>query len=130
MKFKLLFGQAFFGPFSDSKGRKPAIYIGFVVFSFGCLVSIFSTSFSGMQARQSYCLLCHLAQALFRSRDLLPITWILRRATRGFFLASPTRLGVSILLSILLSVHTLEQASGTRVPGLNRLQLVINLQPW
>jgi hypothetical protein len=72
-----------------------------LVFSFGCLVSTFSTSFSGMQARQSYCLLCHLAQALFRSRDLLPITWILRRATRGFFLASPTRLGVSIL-SILL----------------------------
>ncbi len=46
----IVFGQAFFGPFSDSRGRKPAIYIGFAVFSIGCLVSIFSTSFSGMLA--------------------------------------------------------------------------------
>lgn len=35
-------GQMFFGPFSDVKGRKPAIYIGFVVFILGCLVSLFS----------------------------------------------------------------------------------------
>jgi DHA1 family bicyclomycin/chloramphenicol resistance-like MFS transporter len=46
----IVFGQAFFGPFSDSRGRKPAIYAGFAVFSIGCLVSIFSTSFSGMLA--------------------------------------------------------------------------------
>jgi len=46
----IVFGQAFFGPFSDSMGRKPAIYIGFAVFSIGCFVSIFSTSFSGMLA--------------------------------------------------------------------------------
>jgi DHA1 family bicyclomycin/chloramphenicol resistance-like MFS transporter len=46
----IVFGQVWFGPFSDSKGRKPAIYIGFAVFSVGCLVSIFSTSFSGMLA--------------------------------------------------------------------------------
>jgi len=46
----IVFGQAFFGPFSDSRGRKPAIYIGFAVFSIGCLVSIFSTSFAGMLA--------------------------------------------------------------------------------
>jgi len=46
----IVFGQAWFGPFSDSKGRKPAIYIGFAVFSLGCLISIFSTSFSGMLA--------------------------------------------------------------------------------
>jgi DHA1 family bicyclomycin/chloramphenicol resistance-like MFS transporter len=46
----IVFGQAFFGPFSDSRGRKPAIYAGFAVFSIGCLVSIFSTTFSGMLA--------------------------------------------------------------------------------
>ena len=48
--FGIVFGQAFFGPFSDSKGRKPAIYIGFAVFALGCLVSIFSSSFSEMLA--------------------------------------------------------------------------------
>ncbi len=48
--FGIVFGQVFFGPFSDSRGRKPAIYIGFAVFSIGCLVSIFSTDFTGMLA--------------------------------------------------------------------------------
>ncbi len=46
----IVFGQAFFGPFSDSRGRKPAICIGFAVFSIGCLISIFSTSFADMLA--------------------------------------------------------------------------------
>ncbi|MFB3076497.1 MAG: MFS transporter, partial [Lysobacterales bacterium] len=36
--FGIVFGQVFFGPFSDSRGRKPAIHIGFAVFSIGCLV--------------------------------------------------------------------------------------------
>ena len=48
--FGIVFGQVFFGPFSDSKGRKPAICIGFAVFSIGCLISIFSTSYSDMLA--------------------------------------------------------------------------------
>lgn len=42
------FGLMFFGPFSDSFGRKPAIYLGMIIFAFGCLVSIFSTSFEIM----------------------------------------------------------------------------------
>lgn len=36
-------GQIFFGPLSDSFGRKPIIFTGFVIFSVGCLLSIFST---------------------------------------------------------------------------------------
>lgn len=41
-------GLIFFGPFSDSYGRKPAIYIGMSIFSVGCLVSILSPTFELM----------------------------------------------------------------------------------
>ncbi len=43
-------GQMFFGPLSDSVGRKPAIYAGLVLFIFGCLLSILATSFPVMLA--------------------------------------------------------------------------------
>lgn len=41
-------GQVAAGPLSDSIGRKPVIYMGYVVFIAGCLLSIFSTSFAVM----------------------------------------------------------------------------------
>mgnify|MGYP000135566657 CR=1 FL=1 len=43
-------GQLFFGPLSDSIGRKPSLYIGMGVFIVGCLMSIFATSFEMMIA--------------------------------------------------------------------------------
>jgi DHA1 family bicyclomycin/chloramphenicol resistance-like MFS transporter len=43
-------GQMFYGPVSDSCGRKPAIYAGFALFIIGCLISIFAKSFSVMLA--------------------------------------------------------------------------------
>jgi len=41
-------GLMFFGPYSDSYGRKPAIYLGMVIFFGGCLASIFAESFQIM----------------------------------------------------------------------------------
>jgi DHA1 family bicyclomycin/chloramphenicol resistance-like MFS transporter len=41
-------GQIAAGPVSDAIGRKPVIYIGYIVFIAGCLLSLFSTSFSMM----------------------------------------------------------------------------------
>jgi len=41
-------GQMFYGPLSDSIGRKPAIYIGFGLFAVGCLLSMLTTSFQMM----------------------------------------------------------------------------------
>ncbi len=41
-------GQIFYGPVSDSVGRKPTIYAGYALFVVGCLCSIFATSFGVM----------------------------------------------------------------------------------
>jgi DHA1 family bicyclomycin/chloramphenicol resistance-like MFS transporter len=42
------FGQLISGPLSDSYGRKPIIYIGFIVFAFASLICVFSTSLEMM----------------------------------------------------------------------------------
>ena len=41
----LAVGQIFYGPLSDSTGRRPVIYIGFGLFMMGCLLALFATSF-------------------------------------------------------------------------------------
>ena len=46
----LAIGQLFYGPLSDSIGRKPCIYIGIAVFIAGCLLSLFATTFDQMIA--------------------------------------------------------------------------------
>jgi DHA1 family bicyclomycin/chloramphenicol resistance-like MFS transporter len=44
----LAVGQIFFGPLSDSLGRKPAVYYGFVIFIMGSIISVFALSFEVM----------------------------------------------------------------------------------
>jgi len=44
----LAIGQLFYGPLSDSIGRKPAIYIGFVLFILGSLLSMVASDFTTM----------------------------------------------------------------------------------
>jgi DHA1 family bicyclomycin/chloramphenicol resistance-like MFS transporter len=44
----LALGQLFYGPLSDSIGRKPAIHAGFAILVLGCLVSMFAESFTVM----------------------------------------------------------------------------------
>ncbi len=46
----LAVGQVFFGPISDSIGRKPAINAGFAIFAAGCVLSIVATDFNMMLA--------------------------------------------------------------------------------
>ena len=41
-------GQMFFGPFSDSFGRKPSLYLSLAVFAVGCVMSAMSTNFTVM----------------------------------------------------------------------------------
>lgn len=44
----MAFGQLFFGPLSDSIGRRPAILSGLLVFAAGCLLSIVAVDFNQM----------------------------------------------------------------------------------
>lgn len=46
----LSIGQLFYGPLSDSIGRKPAVYLGLFIFLVGCVLSILATSFEMMLA--------------------------------------------------------------------------------
>jgi len=46
----LAIGQLFYGPLSDSIGRKPAIYIGFALFILGSVLSMIASDFSTMLA--------------------------------------------------------------------------------
>ncbi len=46
----LAIGQIFFGPLSDSLGRKPAVYFGFLIFIIGSVLSVFAASFELMLA--------------------------------------------------------------------------------
>ena len=43
-------GQLIYGPLSDSTGRKPPIYAGFLLFAMGCVLSIVASSFPMMLA--------------------------------------------------------------------------------
>lgn len=42
------FGQLFFGPLSDSYGRKPVVYIGFVIFALASIMCVFAPSLEWM----------------------------------------------------------------------------------
>jgi DHA1 family bicyclomycin/chloramphenicol resistance-like MFS transporter len=42
------FGQLFFGPLSDSYGRKPVVYIGFVLFAFASILCVLAPSLEWM----------------------------------------------------------------------------------
>jgi DHA1 family bicyclomycin/chloramphenicol resistance-like MFS transporter len=46
----LSIGQLFYGPVSDSIGRKPAIYLGFALFILGSILCMLATSFQMMLA--------------------------------------------------------------------------------
>ena len=39
----MVVGQMFLGPLSDALGRKPTVYIGFGLFTTGCLMSMLTT---------------------------------------------------------------------------------------
>jgi DHA1 family bicyclomycin/chloramphenicol resistance-like MFS transporter len=46
--FGLAIGQLIYGPLSDSTGRKPAIFASMVIFTLGCLLSIFAIRYEIM----------------------------------------------------------------------------------
>jgi len=43
-------GQFFYGPFSDTAGRKPAAFLGLIIFTVGCSLALLSQNFTMMLA--------------------------------------------------------------------------------
>lgn len=67
-------GQMLYGPFSDSYGRKPALYLGISVFVVGSLVSLMAASFAAMLAGrilQGFGICCCRVVAMAMIRDSL-----------------------------------------------------------
>ena len=90
----LAVGQMIFGPISDSTGRKPVIYFGFVIFLIGCLMSYFSKDFStmlagrflqGFGASAPRIVIMALVRDLYQGRSMARITSIMM----GFFILIP-----------------------------------------
>tara|TARA_R110001592_G_scaffold27763_5_gene102649 strand:+ start:9637 stop:10848 length:1212 start_codon:yes stop_codon:yes gene_type:complete len=78
----LTVGQLLFGSISDSFGRKPAIFIGLLIFAGGSILSLFSTSFSmmlmgrflqGLGAASARVVCVAIARDLYEGRDMAQI---------------------------------------------------------
>lgn len=67
-------GQMLYGPFSDSYGRKPALYLGISVFVVGSIVSLMAASFAAMltgRVLQGFGICCCRVVAMAMIRDSL-----------------------------------------------------------
>ena len=104
------FGQIVFGPLSDSIGRKPAINIGFVVFIFGCLVSIFARDFNDM-------MLGRLLQGLGAAGPRVVATALVRDCYEGREMARV----MSFVMTIFILVPVIAPAIG---------QIIITYSDW
>ena len=87
-------GQLIAGPLSDSIGRKPVIYIGYLLFIIGCLFSMFSQSFTfmlfgrilqGIGASGPRIISVALVRDLYEGRSMAKIMSIIM----GFFILVP-----------------------------------------
>ncbi len=103
-------GQIFFGPLSDSIGRRTAIIAGFVVFALGCLLSIFATSFEQM-------LLGRLLQGLGASGPRIVSIALVRDQYKGREMARV----MSFVMTVFILVPVFAPAVG---------QLIITLSSW
>ena len=66
------FGQLIFGPLSDSFGRKPLVFIGFIIFIIASFVCIYATSFEmmifGRVLQGSFMLYLSASQQIFQDQ--------------------------------------------------------------
>jgi DHA1 family bicyclomycin/chloramphenicol resistance-like MFS transporter len=106
----LAIGQILFGPMSDSLGRRPAIISGFALFSVGCLLSIFATSFEQM-------LLGRLLQGIGAAGPRIVSVALVRDQFKGREMARV----MSFVMTIFILVPVFAPAVG---------QLVLTLAGW
>ena len=94
-------GQLAAGPLSDCYGRKPVIYAGYIIFVLGCLMSIFTTSFTVM-------LLGRFLQGFGASAPRIVGIAIVRDGYAGREMASI----MSIVMALFILVPTIGPALG------------------
>jgi DHA1 family bicyclomycin/chloramphenicol resistance-like MFS transporter len=103
-------GQIFFGPLSDSIGRRPAIMAGFAVFALGCVLSIVATSFEQM-------LVGRLLQGLGASGPRIVSIALVRDQYKGREMARI----MSFVMTVFILVPVFAPAVG---------QLILTLANW
>ena len=103
-------GQMFFGPLSDSVGRRPAIISGFALFAAGCLLSIFAVNFEQM-------LLGRLLQGIGASGPRIVSIALVRDQFKGREMARI----MSFVMTVFILVPVFAPALG---------QLVLLLADW
>jgi DHA1 family bicyclomycin/chloramphenicol resistance-like MFS transporter len=97
-------GQMVAGPLSDSYGRKPVIYGGYVIFIAGCLLSMFAASFTVMLAGR-------VLQGLGASGPRIVSMALVRDGYEGRAMARIQ----SIVMAIFILVPALAPAAGQAV---------------
>ncbi len=97
----MAFGQLFFGPLSDSIGRRPAILAGLLLFAAGCLLSIVAVDFTQM-------LLGRLLQGLGAAGPRIVSIALVRDQYRGREMARV----MSFVMTVFILVPVLAPAVG------------------
>jgi DHA1 family bicyclomycin/chloramphenicol resistance-like MFS transporter len=100
----LAVGQVFAGPLSDSFGRKPVIYVGYLIFVFGCVLSMLAESFAIMLAGR-------FLQGLGASAPRIVSVALVRDGYEGSAMARI----MSIVAAIFIFVPTIAPAIGQAV---------------
>lgn len=103
-------GQALAGPLSDSFGRKPIIYLGYVIFVIGCLMSLFSQVWEVMIAGR-------VLQGLGAASPRIVTLALVRDGYEGREMARI----MSFVMGVFVLVPTLAPALG---------QVVIHISGW
>ena len=98
------FGQMFVGPLSDSFGRKPIVYISYLIFIIGCMLAIFATSFTTL-------LIGRVLQGLGAAGPRIICTAIVRDGFEGRAMARI----MSFIMAVFIVVPAIAPAIGQGV---------------
>ncbi|MDC1287851.1 multidrug effflux MFS transporter [Gammaproteobacteria bacterium] len=120
-------GQIFFGPLSDSVGRRPAIISGFALFALGCLLSIFADNFEQM-------LLGRLLQGVGASGPRIVSIALVRDQFKGREMARIMSFVMTVFILVPVFAPALGQlvlvVADWRYIFVTFLLLVLILVPW
>lgn len=86
-------GQLFFGPLSDSYGRKPIVYVGFIVFTFASVICLFAPNIEVM-------ILGRILQGIGLSAPRTIVISIIRDSYKGDYMAKVMSFVVAFFILI------------------------------